>query len=71
MIAQQLRALREMALAQAAIAETLLAGMSPPPSPPKPAEPVACEHPEDQRLSTARMGHPTAFQCRACGQEVG
>lgn len=34
---------------------------------PSPRDEWACEHPEDDRISTARMGHPYAFICRACG----
>lgn len=26
-----------------------------------------CLHPEDDRISAARMGHPYAFICRRCG----
>lgn len=26
-----------------------------------------CEHPEDDRVDAARMGHPSDWHCRACG----
>lgn len=29
-----------------------------------------CAHPMEERVSTARMGHPDAFICKVCGQEV-
>jgi hypothetical protein len=32
--------------------------------------PAACQHPEDERIPMAVMGHPHRFQCNACGQTV-
>lgn len=66
-IEQRLIALREMSRAQVAMLEELLAGMQAPPEPPPSTE---CEHPEESRVSTARMGAPNAYHCRKCGQEV-
>ena len=67
-IEQRLIALREMSRAQVAMLEELLAGMQAPPEPPPSTE---CEHPEESRVSTARMGAPNGFYCKACQQEIG
>ncbi len=67
-IEQRLIALREMSRAQVAMLDELLAGMQAPPEPPLATD---CEHPEEQRLSTAAMGNPKAFYCKACGKDIG
>ena len=67
-VEQRIIALREMARAMAVMLDELLAGMQAPAEPPSSME---CEHPEESRLSTARMGTPNAFYCRKCGQEIG
>jgi len=66
-VEQRLIALREMSRAMTAMLDELLAGMQAQPEPPPSGE---CDHPEDSRMSTARMGAPNAFHCRKCGQEV-
>ena len=67
-IEQRLIALREMSRAQVAMLDELLAGMQAPPEPPPSTE---CEHPEESRVSTARMGAPNAFFCKDCQEEIG
>jgi hypothetical protein len=73
MIKGQLLAIRHMAQATVEMADGLLASLETqaPPAPAAPPADAPCEHPAESRVDTARMGHPTAFQCRACGQEVG
>jgi hypothetical protein len=33
-------------------------------------EPAVCQHPEEERIPMAVMGHPHRFQCNACKQTV-
>lgn len=33
-------------------------------------EPAPCQHPEDERIPMAVMGHPHRFQCNACKEVV-
>ena len=70
----QLEAIRAGALAQAAMAEALLASMTPVPAEPEEKARAltaagACAHPAERRISAARMGAPGAWHCDACGYE--
>lgn len=79
MLALQLMATKASAEALARQAAVMLAVVrasapSPPsaslPEPTPPAEPRVCDHPVNERYACPRMGHPEAFLCRVCGEEV-
>jgi hypothetical protein len=68
----QLEAIRATALAQAAMADALLAATAPSPMPTEtPAESKVCMHPPERRIVAARMGHLAAWVCGDCGHEGG
>ena len=60
LLRQQLVTMRENAKAIMATADAILTAM-------EPAVEPGCQH--AQRQSSARMGHPNAWRCPACGAE--
>ena len=70
MIKAQLLALKQQGLCIAATCDALLASIEPPKPPAPDPTTTKCPHPQEQRVSTAGMGHPESFLCNACGQEV-
>lgn len=67
-LVQQLRAFREMCLAQIALIDSLLPELE---RPPAPSDPAVCHHPEPQRIKAPVMGHPHRFLCGVCGATGG
>mgnify|MGYP001613201822 CR=1 FL=1 len=68
----QLEAIRASALAQVAMAETILGVLAAEESAVRTASTGSmCAHPTEHHLDAARMGAPGAWVCGDCGHEGG